>query len=493
LRPNGVDSLNDIAEVALDTCRSLGASYADIRIVTVKDEDISVKLGNIAVLELRETIGFGIRCLADGGLGFAGSYDLSKEEVRRVAELAVRIAKASGSTRKTPVELVDVKAVTDSYTTPFKKDPFKVPIEEKVDLLMDVDKRLGQHNPDIIKFTKADYRSHSEDKIFSSTEGAYITQKIVFCGGGFSCMAMSPGSPPQRRSYPGSFRGDFSTSGYEFFESKKLLENVERIADEAIALTNAKQCPTEKATVLLDGHQLMLQIHESCGHPTELDRVLGTEAAYAGTSFMTVDKLNSLGYGSEHVTLVSDSTNPGGLGTFGYDDEGVKAKRVELIKNGLFVGYQSSRETAALIGLDESSGGMRADAPQKLPLIRMVNINLEPTDWKRNEIIEDTKNGILMSTNKSWSIDDKRVNFQFGTEIAWEIVDGEIGPIIKNPTYTGITPEFWGSMDASSKDDWRVWGTPNCGKGQPPQVMYVGHGCGTARFHDVRVGIMGGK
>ena len=180
-------SVKDIAELALDTCRNLGATYADIRIVTIKDEDISIKLGNISVLEFRESIGFGIRCLVDGGFGFAGSYDPTKEEVRRVAELAVRIAKASGSTRKKPVELVDVKAVTDSYTTPFKKDPFKVPIEDKVELLVDVDKRLGQHNPDVIKFTKADYRGHSEDKIFSSTEGAYITQKIIFCGGGFSC------------------------------------------------------------------------------------------------------------------------------------------------------------------------------------------------------------------------------------------------------------------------------------------------------------------
>ena len=482
-----------IAELALDTCRNLGASYADIRIVTVKDEDISVKLGNISVLEIREKVGFGIRCLADGGFGFAGSYDPTKNEVKRVAKLAVRIAKSSGATRKNPVELVDEKVATDSYSTPIKKDPFKVPIEEKVSVLLEVDKRLKEHNPKIIKFTKSDYRGHSEDKIFSSTEGAFITQKIVFCGGGFTCMAISPGSPPQKRSYPGSFRGDFSTSGYEFFESRNLLENVERIADEAIALTNAKQCPTEKATVLLDGHQLMLQIHESTGHPTELDRVLGTEAAYAGTSFMTVDMLNNLRYGSEHVTLVSEAITPGGLGTYGYDDEGVKAKRVELVKDGLFVGYQSSRETAAQIGLAESSGGMRADSPQKLPLIRMSNINLEPTGWLRDEIIEDTKHGILMSTNKSWSIDDKRLNFQFGTEIAWEIVDGEIGQILKNPTYTGITPEFWGSMDAHSKDDWRLFGTPNCGKGQPPQVMYVGHGCGTARFHNVRVGIMEGK
>jgi TldD protein len=305
------------------------------------DEDISIKLGNIAVMELRKEIGFGIRCLADGGWGFAGSFDMSKEEIRRVSELAVKIAKASGSTRKNPVELVDVKAETGSYSTPFKKDPFKVPTEQKVEELVEVDKKLRVHNPELIKFTKADYRGHSEDKTFASTDGAFITQKIVFCGGGFSCKAVSPGAPPQIRSYPGSFRGDFSTSGYEFFESRKLPENVERIADEAIALTKAKQCPTEKTTLILDGHQLMLQIHESCGHPTELDRVLGTEAAYAGTSFMTVDKLNSLRYGSEHVTMTSDSTLLGGLGTFGFDDEGVKAKRVELIKDGLFIGYQS--------------------------------------------------------------------------------------------------------------------------------------------------------
>ncbi len=481
--------MRDLVELALEECVKHGATYSDMRIVTIRDEDISIKSGNIETMQLGQEVGFGIRCIADGGWGFAGSFDIAKYEIKRVAELAVRIGKASGSTRKQPIELVDEKAIEDSYSTKFKKDPFKVPAEEKLEVLVEADKRLREYD-NAIKVTTADYHGHSEEKIFSSSEGAYITQKIIWCGGGFSCLAASAGSRPQRRSYPGSFRGDFSTSGYEFFESREILENVDRIASEAIDLTKAKQCPSEKTTLLIDGHQLMLQIHESCGHPTELDRVLGTEAAYAGTSFMTTDKLDKLKYGSKDVTLVADSTLEGGLGTFGYDDEGVKAKRVELVKNGLFVGYQSSRETAALIGLSKSSGGMRADSPQKLPLIRMVNINLEPTDWKRDDIIADTKKGILMSTNKSWSIDDKRLNFQFGTEIAWEIVDGEIGKILKNPTYTGITPEFWGGMDASSKDDWRLWGTPNCGKGQPGQVMYVGHGCGTARFQNVRVGIM---
>ncbi|MHA1903757.1 MAG: TldD/PmbA family protein [Candidatus Thorarchaeota archaeon] len=482
--------MRDQTRRAIETCLDEGASYADIRIVTLRGEDISFKKGNIEVMNLNEVKGFGIRVIKNGGWGFAGSYDVSLEEIERVAKLATRIANASGGTRKEPITMVEEKAVEDTYETKVKKDPFKIPSEEKIEILREADKRLMEYDSSTIKMTSADFRGNEEQKVFASSEGAYINQRIVWCGGGISCTAMVAGNQPQRRSYPGSFRGDFATSGYEYFEGLKILDYVDQTAAEAIALATAKHCPSEKTTLLLDGHQLMLQIHESTGHPTELDRALGTEAAFAGTSFLTPDKLGKLKYGSEHVTLVADCTLEGGLGTYGYDDEGVKARRVELVKDGLFVGYQTSRETAALLGLEKSSAGMRADSPQKIPLIRMVNINLEPNGWKRNDIIEDTKKGILMTTNKSWSIDDKRLNFQFGTEIAWEIINGEIGQILKNPTYTGITPEFWGGLDASSEDDWRLWGTPNCGKGQPGQVMYVGHGCGTARFHDVRVGVM---
>ena len=480
--------MRDLTQLALETCSNEGASYADIRIVTVKDQDITVRKGNIDVLNFSAVTGFGIRTIANGGWGFAGSYDLNPDEIRRVSQLSVRIAKASGSTRKEPVVLADVDAIEDKYETSVKKDPFEVPLEEKLEILQEAEKRLREAGS-YIKSSQSDYRAHSEDKVFASLEGAYIEQKIVFCGGGMSLVAVKSGVPPQTRSIPGSFRGDFSTQGHEYFEKIDLLGNVDTALKEVNELLDAPACPSGRNTILLDGHQLELQIHESCGHPTELDRVLGTEAAYAGTSFMTPDLLGNLHYGSEHVTLTADSTLSGGLGTFGYDDEGVKSKRTELVKDGLFVGYQSSRETAALLGLEASSAGMRADSPQRIPLIRMVNINLEPNGWKRDEIIEDTKDGILMSTNKSWSIDDKRLNFQFGTEIAWEIKNGEITRVLRNPTYTGITPEFWGGMDASSGDDWRLWGTPNCGKGQPGQVMYVGHGCGTARFHNVRVGI----
>ncbi|MFX0066717.1 MAG: TldD/PmbA family protein, partial [Candidatus Hermodarchaeota archaeon] len=278
--------MRDLTQKAFEICSKEGASYADIRIVTIQDENINIKKGNIQTLNLSTTKGFGIRIIANGGLGFAGSYDLNPKEIERVAKLAVRIAKASGATRKNPVLFVDEKPAEDTYETPIKKDPFKVPLEEKLEVLLEADKRLGEYHPQAIKMTQADFRAHQEDKIFASSEGAYIQQKIVFCGGGFNCMAVGTGVPPQTRSYPSSFRGDFATRGYEYFEGLNLLDNVEQTVEEAIALTEAKICPTERTTLLLDRSQLALQIHESCGHPTELDRAVGTEAAYAGTSFM---------------------------------------------------------------------------------------------------------------------------------------------------------------------------------------------------------------
>jgi len=214
------------------------------------------------------------------------------------------------------------------------------------------------------------------------------------------------------------------------------------------------------------------------------------EAAYAGTSFLTTDKLGHFRYGSDIVNITADATVPTGLGTFGYDDEGVPAQRVPIIRNGEFVGYLTSRETASTLG-QTSNGCMRADGWNRIPLIRMTNINLEPGTWKLEDMIADTDRGILMQTNKSWSIDDKRLNFQFGTEMAWEIVNGKIGALIKNATYTGITPQFWGSCDAiANRGSWNVWGTPNCGKGQPAQIAHVGHGTSYARFRNVRVGVV---
>jgi TldD protein len=244
--------------------------------------------------------------------------------------------------------------------------------------------------------------------------------------------------------------------------------------------------------LILGGSQLGLQIHESVGHPIELDRVLGQEANFAGTSFLTLDKLHNLRYASPIVNVVADARveHGPGLGTFAYDDEGVPAQCIEVIKNGEFHGYLSSRETARLVGLSRSSGTMRTEGWNRLPMIRMTNVSILPGQWTLDNLIADTDNAILMDTNRSWSIDDRRYQFQFSTEIAWEIKSGKKTRMLKNASYSGITTDFWNSCDAiCNADEWVLWGTPNCGKGQPMQVMGTGHGASPARFRDVKIGM----
>ncbi|MGB9683665.1 MAG: TldD/PmbA family protein [Candidatus Bathyarchaeales archaeon] len=478
----------DFGKFALKEAEKNGASYADIRISEILNENLTVKNGEPETISYAQVRGFGIRVIVDGAWGFAGSVDVTREEIKLCVEKAVSIAKASAMLKKREVVLAKEKVYCEKYATSFKKDPFKVPLEEKLKVLVEASHFLKEFSP-LVNVSYAHYRGYRENKLFMSSEGAEINQQVTWCGGGISAIAVK-GSEVQVRSYPSAFRGDFATSGYEFFEALALINHAQTVGKELIQLFEAEKCPSGEMDLILRGDQLALQIHESCGHPTELDRVLGTEADYAGTSFLTPEKLGKFRYGSGKVNIVADATAPMGLGTFGFDDEGTKAKKVYLVKEGVFTGYQSSRETAAQLGLKESSGGMRADSPLALPIIRMTNINLLPGDYKAEEIIEDTREGVLMMTNRSWSIDDKRINFQFGTEIGWLIKNGSLDKIVKNPTYMGVTPQFWGSCDAVSRDDWKMWGTPNCGKGVPGQVMYVGHGCGTARFRKVRIGLI---
>lgn len=478
----------DLGRKGLEEAVKAGASYADVRIGEILDENLTVKNGLPEEVRLLQTQGFGIRAMTMGSWGFAGSVDITGKEIREVARKAVAIAKASAKTKKKAVILKETKAERAKYSTQMKRDPFKISLEEKMKILVDAERLLAKQSP-LIKASYAFFRAMREKKLFMSTEGAEIRQQIIWCGGGTLTVALKNGEA-QTRSYPSSFHGNYQTGGYEFFKSLKLPEHAEQSAKEAVQLLGAEKCPSATTDLIIKDEQLQLQIHESCGHPTELDRALGMEADYAGTSFLTPDKLGRFKYGSKLVNIVADATAPGGLGTFGYDDEGIPAKKVYLIKNGTFVGYQSSRETAGALKLKESSGGMRADSPLAIPLIRMTNVNLLPGEWKAEEIIKDTRDGILMETNKSWSIDDRRLNFQFGTEMGWIIKNGNKEKMVKNPTYTGITPEFWASCDAISRDDWVIWGTPNCGKGVPGQVMYVGHGCGTARFEKTRVGLV---
>jgi TldD protein len=338
-----------------------------------------------------------------------------------------------------------------------------------------------------------------ESKTFANTEGAFIEQEIIESGGGIEAMAVDQEkSEVQKRSYPNAFGRDQRTQGWEAIVGMDLPGNAQRVGEEAVALLSADQCPSTTTTLILGATQLALQVHESCGHPIELDRVFGTEASYAGTSFLTPDTYGTFRYGSDIVSLTADATIPGALGTFGWDDEGVPAQRVPIVREGIFVGYLTSRETTQQLrdiagdrAPERSGGAMRADGWNRTPIIRMTNVSLEPGEWEFEDLVVDTDDGIYMELNKSWSIDDKRLNFQFGTEMAYEIKNGKMDRMLKNATYTGITPQFWASCDAiCNENHWQVWGTPNCGKGQPGQVAHTGHGAAPARFRNVQIGLM---
>jgi TldD protein len=321
-----------------------------------------------------------------------------------------------------------------------------------------------------------------------STEGSDIRQVRTHSGAGLAASAFADGDL-QKRSYPNSFGGQYQLRGFEMVEALDLPGHAGETAEEAVALLAAPECPSGVTDVILDPTQLALQIHESIGHPTELDRVLGMEANYAGTSFLTPD-WRGQPLASPAVTIVADAraAHGPGLGTFAFDDEGVPAQGTFLVEDGIFRAYMSSRETAAMLGDPASSGTVRAESWNRVPLIRMTNVSLLPGPWTPEALIEDTKDGIYMKVNKSWSIDDRRLDFQFGTEAAWEIKNGKLGRLLKNPTYGGRTPEFWGACDGIGSD-WELWGVPNCGKGQPSQTMGVSHGAPTGRFRSVKVGV----
>jgi TldD protein len=479
--------LDELATRALDTARTKGASYADIRLLETETQSVVVKNGIVEAISTSASQGFGVRVIVDGAWGFASSARLDREQVDEVTALAVDIARSSALVKGEAIDLGAPEANVGTYHTPVEVDPFRVPLEQKIDLLLQCDKAMRRARG--VAVAEGNMLFLRSNQAFASTEGSLIEQEIVETGAGLVATAVGE-NEVQKRSYPNSFGRHQGTGGYEFIERYDLPGNAQRLGEEAVALLSARQCPSGVTTLILGPTQLALQVHESCGHPTELDRALGTEASYAGTSFLTPDKLGTFRYGSEIVNITADATLPGGLGTFGYDDEGVPAQRTYLVKGGLFVGYLTSRETASRLG-QRSNGTMRADGWGHIPLIRMTNINLEPGVWELEDLIADTDDGIYMEMNKSWSIDDKRLNFQFGTEIAYGIKNGQRGDLLKNATYAGMTPRFWGSCDAICNEKyWDVWGTPNCGKGQPGQVARVGHGTSMARFRDVQVGVM---
>src|SRR5271163_2901781 len=478
----------DLCTNALDTARLRGATYADVRLMHLRQRDLTTKNGQVGTLTQSESIGMGIRALANGAWGFASTDRMTREGVAACAAQAVSIAKASALAKREELVLADESAYVDSWQSPFRKDPFEIPLETQLELLLAADAEMRRVKG--ITLTETDLQFRKIDSWFASSIGSRIHQRKVISGCGIAATSFQ-GDEIQKRSYPNSFGGQHALQGYELVDSLDLIANAPRIAEEAAALHAAPQCPEKTGTLILGGSQLGLQIHESVGHPIELDRVLGEEANFAGTSFLTLDQLHHLKYASDIVNVVADARldHGPGLGTFAYDDEGVPAQCTDIIKDGQFRGYLSNRETAKLIGLQRSSGTMRTESWNRLPIIRMTNVSLRPGTWEHDNLISDTDDGIFMETNKSWSIDDRRYQFQFSTEIGWEIKGGKKVRMLKNPSYGGITTEFWNSCDAiCSAKYWALWGTPNCGKGQPMQTMGTGHGASPARFRNVQIG-----
>ncbi|MBI3961835.1 MAG: TldD/PmbA family protein [Deinococcus sp.] len=470
--------MRKLAMEALDRAMGQGARYADVRVIESRQETVSLKNG--AGEELRQSAdwGYGVRVLVAGAWGFAGSSQA--EELDQTVKRAIELAKASAPLRRQGVELAPVEAFHEHHISPAHENPLQISLEEKLALLAEVDQELRREPQ--IKVAECSLQAAFEDKYFASTQGSRLRQTLTTVGASAEALAVT-GHTFQRRSYQNR-----AQAGFEFIRQLHLSSRAAQLASEAVALLSAQRCPQGVTDVVLGSNMVALQVHESCGHPAELDRALGSEISFAGGSFLTPEQLGRLRYGSELVNLTADATLRGGMGSSRYDDEGVPAQRVPLVQAGRFVGYLTSRETAPLVGL-APSGAMRAAGWGRTPLIRMTNINLEPGDATLSDLIAGVDQGIFMDTPRSWSLDDLRLNFHFSCELAFEIKQGKLGRVLRDAAYTGLTPRFWGSCDGiAGPADWLLWGFPNCAKGEPMQLMAVGHGGAPARFRQVQVG-----
>jgi TldD protein len=474
----------DAATAAVEAALAAGARYADARVMHRRYESMNARNGEVEELSQDENAGIGVRALVGSSWGFFAVPDLSDAAAQRAGGTAAAIAKASAGVPGPAADLVAVPATVGSWASTCQVDPLAVALSDKGDLLVGATAEAHKQGANV---AEGIYQIWDTRKWFVSSEGHRIDQHIRECGAGISATVVGE-NETQRRSYP-SYRGQYGTRGWELVDELDIGAHAARIADEAQALLTAPLCPQGEKTLILGGEQLALQIHESVGHAIELDRILGWEAAFAGTSWLDLAKLGSLRYGSELMNITIDPTIEGALGSFGYDDEGTPAAPRHAVRAGTWVGVLAGRDSAAVAGLDYA-GSVRADGWSRLPMVRMTNVGLQPGPHTLEEIIASTDDGVLMDLNRSWSIDDKRLNFQFGCEIGWEVKNGRLGRMLRNPTYTGIGPQFWRSMDMLSSEI-VSWGTPNCGKGQPGQIGHTGHPAAPARFTNVRVGVRG--
>jgi TldD protein len=479
------DELRDLADAALASAKKAGASYADVRINRYRNQFIFTRDRRIQNIVNTEDYGFGVRVIVDGTWGFASSSRVTKDEIARVAAQAVGIARASRSVNAEPLVLAPVSAYNTEWNTPVKKNPFDMPLQPKVDLLMQINEAALKVRG--ASFVNAFMQFVNEQKYFASTEGSHIQQSLIRSYPSFSVTAVDRGS--------GKFysRRALTTPmgmGYEYVEGYPLLEETTVAAEEAVAMHKAKPVTAGQKTLILHPSNLWLTIHESVGHPTELDRALGYEANYAGTSFLTTDKLGKFQFGAKIVNIVADKTQDRALATCGYDDDGVKTTRWHLIKAGTFVDYQTTRDQAHLIGQKASHGCSYADSWSSIPFQRMPNVSLESgaKDLTEKDILGGTDDGIYIKGDASYSIDHQRYNFQFSGQTFWEVKGGKITTQLRDVAYQSNTPEFWRSCDlVGGQSTYELGGAFSDGKGQPGQSNSVSHGCPIARFARVNI------
>jgi TldD protein len=478
----------EFAKYAVQEALRAGAQYADARIVRLLRQDLMLRNGALDGADAPEELGCGVRVLVDGCWGFqAGPLWADKgaaeQNARALGRRAPAVAKALSSSRSRKVELCPEPAHVGSFETPLEIDPFRVPLPEKLDLLRACDASMLGRAETVVR--EATCSARLEEQWQASSEGTELYQKLVRVGAGLSSIAAAGGCV-ERRSWPASFGGNYKSGGYEHVLGWQLPTHGARMRDEAVELCSAPVCPPGRRDLILMGNQLALQIHESVGHPSELDRVCGHELDLAGSSFATLEKLGGFRYGSAIVNLEADSTLPGGLDTRGWDDDGVASGKWKIVENGVLRGYLTNREWAKQIGETRSRGANRAEGHANLPIIRITNLSLLPGEFDFDALVAATEDGVICDTVKMWSIDQRRMNFQFTTEIGWEVKNGKRGRMLRNPTYSGRTTEFWNSCDAiCSARHFDVWGVPNCGKGNPMQVAEMSHGAAPARFRGV--------
>ena len=471
----------DLAQIALERITARGCAYGDIRLLETQSQSVRAEDRRISSVRESYDAGYGVRALYKGAWGFAAGVDFAPAAVAQTADRAVEVARASHTLMREPVKLADEPIHVDKVVTPREMDPLAVPLDDKCDLLLSVCDRL--HEEKAVIRSRGWLWTQRDIKRFSSTEGTHIDFDLLAVGGGFTATARKDDDFQSRTFIVPIFR-----TGYEHILAYDFLKEAPRVAAQVVEKVSAKAPPPGSYDLVLDPAHLALTIHESCGHPTELDRALGYEANYAGTSFLTPEKLREFRYGSKHVNLLADNRRPGALASTGYDDDGVSGQRWPIVEEGIFRGYSTNREVAGAIGEKRSRGSCRADSWHSVPIVRIANIGLEPGEETFDSLIGGVKNGIYIEGRGSFSIDQRRYNFQFGGDAFWEIKDGKLGAMLKNVIYNGITPEFWGSCDGvANRDAWRQYGFTTCGKGQPGQSGWMTHAASPARFRGINV------